>query len=60
MTKPEQSYRQWVSGLGITLTGLVCLFGFWRITPGATFVISSVSFIALVVFFWSAGRNKRN
>lgn len=52
-----ETRRQWISGLAITLTALVCLFGFWRLSPGATFVVASVALVALVGFFWLAGKS---
>jgi hypothetical protein len=53
----QQTTRQWIFGVLITLTTLVCLFGFWRLSPGATFIVASGALIALVIFFWLAGKN---
>ena len=52
----EESKRQWIFGLAITITALVSLFGFWRLSPGLTFVIASIALCALIVFFWLAGK----
>lgn len=49
--------RGWVSGLAITLTALVSLFAFWRLSPGITFVVAVCSTIALVAFIWREGRD---
>ena len=57
MAYREELKRQWVFGLAITVTALVSLFGFWRLSPGITFVIASVALCALVVFFWFAGKS---
>jgi arginine exporter protein ArgO len=50
--------RQWISGLAIILTTLVCLFGFWRLSPSTTLLVSLVSLVGLIFVFWLAG--KRN
>jgi hypothetical protein len=50
--------RQRVSGLAITITTLVCLFGFWRLSPGATFVIALISLIVLLTVFWITGKSE--
>jgi hypothetical protein len=44
--------------LAITLTAIVCLFGFWRLSPAVTFLIAAVSLVALVALFWMAGKNE--
>lgn len=51
-----ETQRQWISGLAITLTTLVSLFGFCRLSPGATFVVASCALIALVFLFWFEGK----
>jgi hypothetical protein len=51
-----ESGRRWISGLAITITALVCLFGFWRLSPGVTFVIALSALVALIFFFWLAGK----
>jgi hypothetical protein len=51
-----ETRRQWISGLAITLTALICLFAFWRLAPGATLSVAIVALAALVVFFWLEGR----
>ena len=56
MATRQETKRQWISGLAIVLTALVCLFGFARISPGLTFLIAAIAFVALVIFFWLAGR----
>lgn len=55
MRRRKDTTRQWLSGLAITLTALICLFGFWRLSPAATFVVAGVAFVALIVFFWVHG-----
>lgn len=52
----QATKRQWISGLAIILTALVCLFGFWRLSPGVTFAVALGAFIALVFAFWLAGK----
>ncbi len=56
MAYREESKRQWIFGLAITVTALVSLFGFWQLSPGLTFMIASIALCALVVFFWFAGK----
>jgi hypothetical protein len=51
-----EARREWISGLAITLTALVCLFGFWRLSPGVTLIIASCALVSLIGFFWLAGR----
>ena len=60
MAKREESKRQWITGLAITLTTLVCLFGFWHLAPTTTFVIAVVALVALVILFWFAGKAHDN
>ena len=52
-----ETHRQWISGLAIILTALVSLFGFWRLSPGVTFLVASCALVALIVSFWIAGRD---
>jgi hypothetical protein len=56
MRKRIETKRQWISGLAITVTTLVCLFAFWRLSPGATFIIAFGSLVALLALFWFAGK----
>ncbi|OSJ09254.1 hypothetical protein BST63_36220 [Bradyrhizobium canariense] len=58
MVARVESKRQWVSGLAITLTALVCLFAFWHLSPGLTFIIAICSLTALVALFWVAGADQ--
>jgi hypothetical protein len=58
MVHRVESKRQWISGLAITLTALVCLFAFWRLSPGITFVIAVCALIALIGLFWVAGNDR--
>jgi hypothetical protein len=60
MARREQTKRQWISGLAITLTALVCLFAFWRLAPDVTFVIAVIALVALLIFFWLAGKPSRD
>jgi hypothetical protein len=55
-----ETRRRWVSGLAITLTALVSLFGFWRLSPGATFLIALLGLVALIIFFWVAGKESHH
>ena len=59
MTHREETRRQWISGLAITLTALVCLFAFWRLSPDVTLIIALVALGALIIFFWLAGKGDR-
>lgn len=54
---PKESKRAWLSGLAIVVTTLVALFGFWRISPGATFVIACLALAGLAIAFWVAGKD---
>jgi len=56
MVHRHQTKHQWLSGLAIILTSLICLFGFWRLSPGVTFIVAATALIALVVLFWIAGK----
>jgi hypothetical protein len=53
--RPPDMKRKWLSGLAITLTALVALFGFWHLAPGATFVVACLALVGLVISFWVAG-----
>lgn len=52
----RESRRAWISGLAITLTALTALFGFWRLAPGATFIVALIAAIGLVIALWVAGK----
>lgn len=56
MSKKRDDTRQWLSGLAITLTTIVGLFAFWRISPGVTWIVALMSLIGLVIAFWVAGK----
>jgi uncharacterized membrane protein YhhN len=43
--------------LAIPVTALVCLFGFWRLSPGLTFAIATAAFVMLVAALWIAGKD---
>jgi hypothetical protein len=45
-----------LNGLAITVTAMICLFGFWKLSPGLTFAIASISFVALIALLWIAGK----
>jgi hypothetical protein len=51
-----ESGRSWLTGLAVTITTLVCLFGFWRLAPGTTFIVAVVALVAMIVSFWIAGK----
>ena len=53
----RESRRAWLSGLAITLTSLIALFGFWRLAPGITFLIASVALVGLLIALWVAGKD---
>lgn len=55
MVHRVESKRQWISGLAITLTALVCLYAFWRLSPGITFIVAVCALVALITLFWFAG-----
>ena len=57
MAPRQESKRQWVCALAVVLTAVVCLFGFSQLAPEATFVIALAAFVAIIVFFWLAGKN---
>jgi hypothetical protein len=52
----KDSFRAWISGLAIITTTLIGLFGFWRLSPGLTFIIACVALAALVAALWIAGK----
>lgn len=51
-----QTGRSWLAGLAVTITTLVCLFGFWRLAPGTTFFVATLALIGIIVSFWIAGK----
>ena len=53
---PKDSIRTWLSGLAIIVTALVALFGFWRLSPGVTFVVACLALVGLVTALWLAGK----
>jgi len=58
MARPHQkeSFRKWVSLLAVPVTGLVALIGFWRLSPGLTFVVAVVALACMLVALWIAGK----
>lgn len=58
-TPPKKwSGGKWALHLAVPITALVCLFGFWRLAPGLTFIVALAAFVALVVALWIAGKDK--
>ena len=55
---PRESGRQWVTGLVVIVAVIVSFIGFAHISVIWTLVISSVIFVALVIFLWRAGVRK--
>ena len=60
MAYREESKRQWISGLAITLTALVCLFAFNRLWPDITLAIAVISLIGIIVLFWVTGKQDKD
>ncbi|MCP1751183.1 VIT1/CCC1 family predicted Fe2+/Mn2+ transporter [Bradyrhizobium elkanii] len=58
MVQRAESKRQWISGLAITLTSLVCLFAFWHLSPGVTYTVAVCALVALIVLFWVHGGDR--
>jgi hypothetical protein len=56
MTRRPESKRQWLFGLAMAVTALICLFGFAQLNPNITIIIALVALAALVALFWYAGR----
>jgi hypothetical protein len=52
----RESTRTWLSGLAITITTLVCLFGFWRLSPGVTFIVACLALAVLSILLWVTRR----
>jgi len=52
----RESTRSWLAGLAITVTTLVGLFAFWRLSPGATFIVACVALVGLLAALWVAGK----
>jgi hypothetical protein len=55
--RSREPTRQWLAGLAITICALIGLFGFWRLAPGATFIIACLALVGMVISFWFAGRD---
>jgi cobalamin biosynthesis protein CobD/CbiB len=51
----KQSTRQWIGGVAVALTTIVCLFAFWRLSPDVTFIIALVALGGMIFSFWLAG-----
>jgi divalent metal cation (Fe/Co/Zn/Cd) transporter len=54
--KKAETSRDWLAGLAVTITTLVCLFGFWRLAPGTTFIVAIIALAAMIISFWIAGK----
>jgi hypothetical protein len=53
---PPRSKQHWLSSLAITLTVFVLLFAFWRIAPGATYLVALGALMCFVGTMWEAGK----
>ena len=49
--------RQWVTGLVVIAATIVGFFGFARLSREWTLGISAGILVALIIFFWFAGRS---
>lgn len=47
-SKPPETKRAWLSGLAITVTTLVGLFGFWHLSPGLTYIVACIALVGLI------------
>lgn len=56
---PPESARQWLTGLVVVVAVIVSYVGFSRVSVGWTLAVSTVIFLGLIIFLWSAGRKKR-
>lgn len=52
--KPERT--GFLSVLAIPATAIVALLGFWKLSPGWTFIIALAALIILVILFWIEGK----
>lgn len=48
--------RNWAN-IALLPATVLCLVAFWKLAPGATFVIAVVALIAMIVSFWVAGKD---
>lgn len=53
------SGKAWLTGLALMVTMVVCIYGFARLSPVWTLVISSTALLGLLAFFWRVGHAKR-
>jgi len=40
----------------LRFTTLIALFGFWRISPGITFIVATLALAGMIIAFWVAGK----
>jgi hypothetical protein len=56
---PQESLRQWLSGVVVVVAIVVSFIGFAHISVGWTLLISTLIFCALIAFLWAVGGGKK-
>ena len=54
-----ETARQWLSGLAVVITTIVCLYSFARISISAVVAASAVALVASIIVSWILGRRLR-
>jgi len=57
---PKESTRQWVSGLAVLITTIVCLYSFARISLWAVAAAAAATLIGSLILSWAIGRRIRH
>ncbi len=53
--QPTKTTRAWLEGMAVSVTTIICFFGFWRLSPGITLIIACLALIVLVALLWREG-----
>lgn len=57
--RTAETTRQWLSGLAVIVTTMVCVYAFSRLSLEWTAVLAGGTLSSLLFFFWRVGRRNR-
>ena len=56
---PPETTRQWVTGLVVLVTTMVCLYSFARFSIWTMVAVSGATLVGLLAFSWVIGERRR-
>lgn len=52
----DDASMKWATRIAVPVTCIVCLFAFWRLSPGVTWILALAALAGLVAALWIAGK----